>query len=89
MNSVGINKTENIGQNEIQTIGLMKNLSVGANFMTNVTGSLQEFVKGKRESKATEVKENSKKRQIISQDNNDIHSQSVFNNNSGENSKMQ
>ncbi|MGV0924848.1 type VI secretion system Vgr family protein [Empedobacter tilapiae] len=89
MNSVGINKTENIGQNEIQTIGLMKNLSVGANFMTNVTGSLQEFVKGKRESKATEVKENSKKRQIISQDNNDIHSQSAFNNNSGENSKMQ
>ncbi|TGN24559.1 type VI secretion system Vgr family protein [Empedobacter tilapiae] len=87
--NIGGNSFESVSQNKTTTVGLLNNLSVGANFMTNVTGSLQEFVKGKRESKATEVKENSKKRQIISQDNNDIHSQSVFNNNSGENSKMQ
>lgn len=66
----------------------MKNLSVGANFITNVVGSLMEFVKGKRESKAKAIKENSKKREIVSRENNNIHSQKTFNNNSGENSKM-
>ena len=87
-NSVTMNKTENIGMTESQIVGGIKNISVGGNFMTNVVGSLMEFVKGSRESKAKEVKENSKKRQIISQENNDIHSQTTFNNNSGENSKM-
>ncbi|VEI96786.1 type VI secretion system Vgr family protein [Kaistella jeonii] len=86
--TVGQNQSNTIGMNQTESVGMMKNLSVGANFMTNVVGSLMEFVKGNRESKAKEVKENSKRREIVSQENNDIHSQKQFNNNSGENSKM-
>ncbi|MCD9618147.1 type VI secretion system Vgr family protein [Chryseobacterium gleum] len=86
--TVGMNKSDSISMNHTESVGMMKNLSVGANFMTNVVGSLMEFVKGNRESKAKEVKENSKRREIISQENNDIHAQNQFNNNSGENSKM-
>ena len=86
--SVGMNKSDTINLNHAETVGAMKNLTVGTNFMTNVVGSLMEFVKGKRETKANEVKENSKRREIVSQENNNIHSQKTFNNNSGENSKM-
>ena len=86
--SVGMNKSDSIGMNHMESVGMLKNISVGMDFMTNVVGSLMEFVKGNRETKAKEVKENSKKREIISQENNNIHSQKTFNNNSGENSKM-
>ena len=86
--SVGQNQSNTVGMNQTESVGMMKNLSVGANFMTNVVGSLMEFVKGNRETKAKEVKEQAKARQIVSQDNNDIHSKKTFNNNSGENSKM-
>ncbi|MBV6881764.1 hypothetical protein NG800_018485 [Epilithonimonas ginsengisoli] len=86
--TVGQNQTNSVGMNQTESVGMMKNLSVGASFMTNVVGNLIEFVKGNRESKAKEVKEQSKMRQIISQENNDIHSKKTFNNNSGENSKI-
>lgn len=86
--TVGQNQSNSVGMNQTESVGMMKNLSVGASFMTNVVGNLMEFVKGNRESKAKEVKENSKRREIVSQENNDIHSQKQFNNNSGENSKM-
>ena len=72
---------------QTESVGAIKNVTVGGNFMTNVVGSLMEFVKGNRESKAKEVKEQTKARKIISQENNDIHSKKTFNNNSGENSK--
>ncbi|MCJ8497173.1 phage baseplate assembly protein V [Chryseobacterium salipaludis] len=85
--SVGQNQSNSVGMNQIESIGFLKTLSVGGNFLTNVFGSLVEFVKGNRESKAKEVKENSKRREIISQGNNNIHSRKTFNNNSGENSK--
>ena len=87
-NTITMNKSDSIGMNHVESVGMMKNLSIGANFMTNVVGSLMEFVKGNRESKAKEVKEQSKMRQIVSEENNDIHSKKTFNNNSGENSKM-
>ena len=86
--TVGQNQSNSVGMNQTESVGAIKNVSVGANFMTNVFGSLIELVKGNRESKAKEVKEQTKARQIISQENNDIHSQQTFNNNSGENSKM-
>ena len=72
--TVGQNQTNSVGMNQTESVGMMKNLSVGASFMTNVVGNLMEFVKGNRESKAKEVKENSKRREIVSQENNDIHS---------------
>ncbi|KEY19890.1 type VI secretion system Vgr family protein [Kaistella antarctica] len=86
--TVGQNQSNSVGMNQTESVGMMKNLSVGASFMTNVVGNLMEFVKGNRESKAKEVKEQSKMRQIVSEENNDIHSKKTFNNNSGENSKM-
>ena len=86
--TVGQNQSNSVGMNQTESVGMMKNLSVGASFMTNVGGDLMEFVKGNRESKAKEVKEQSKMRQIVSEENNDIHSKKTFNNNSGENSKM-
>ncbi|WP_228393935.1 phage baseplate assembly protein V, partial [Chryseobacterium artocarpi] len=86
--SVGMNKSDNITMNHTESVGMMKNLTIGANFMTNVVGSLMEFVKGNRESKAQEVKEQAKARMIVSQENNNIHSQKTFNNNSGESSKI-
>ena len=86
-NSVVQNQSNSVGMSQTESIGAIKNVMVGGNFMTNVVGSLMEFVKGNRESKAKEVKEQTKARQIISQENNEIHSQKTFNNNSGENSK--
>ncbi len=86
--TVGMNKSDSISMNHTESVGAMKNITIGANFMTNVVGSLMEFVKGNRESKAQEVKEQAKARTIVSQENNNIHSQKTFNNNSGENSKI-
>ncbi|WP_410492751.1 bacteriophage T4 gp5 trimerisation domain-containing protein, partial [Chryseobacterium sp. FP211-J200] len=86
--SVGENQINSVGMNQTESIGALKNVSVGANYMTNVVGSLMEFVKGNRDSKAKEVKEQTKTRQIVSEENNHIHSKDTFNNNSGENSKM-
>ncbi|SKB57557.1 bacteriophage T4 gp5 trimerisation domain-containing protein [Chryseobacterium balustinum] len=86
--SVVKNQNNSVGMNQTESIGALKNVSVGANFMTNVVGNLMEFVKGNRDSKAKEVKELTKTRQIVSEENNHIHSKDTFNNNSGENSKM-
>lgn len=86
--NVGQNNSQAIGMNNTQSVGMMKNLIVGADFMTNIVGNLSEVVKGSRTSKAKEVKENSKRREIVSRESNDIHSQQQFNNNSGENSKI-
>lgn len=86
--NVGMNNSQAIGMNNTQSVGMMKNLIVGADFMTNIVGNLSEVVKGSRTSKAKEVKENSKRREIVSRESNDIHSQQQFNNNSGENSKI-
>ena len=86
--NVNMSQINTVGMSQTESIGAVKSVTEGGNFMTNVVGSLIEFVKGNRESKAKEVKENSKRRQIISQENNDVHSQTTFNNNSGENSKM-
>lgn len=63
---------------QTESVGAIKNVTVGGNFMTNVVGSLMEFVKGNRESKAKEVKEQAKARQIVSEGNNDIHSKRLL-----------
>lgn len=86
--TVGGNKHDTIGMHSTEQVGLMKNVHVGANLVLQVVGNLVEFVKGNRKTKAKEVVESAKIRQIIAEENNIIHAKGTFKNNSGEKSNL-
>jgi hypothetical protein len=49
-NTVGMNISESAGMNRTSTVGLLNMLSVGTDFITNVTGKMTEFITGNKES---------------------------------------
>ncbi|AZA53652.1 type VI secretion system Vgr family protein [Chryseobacterium sp. G0201] len=48
--NVGVNKMDTIVMNHSESIGSMKYVSTGADFITNVTGKMTEFIQGNKES---------------------------------------
>ena len=78
----------NSGGNLTEKVSKHKNITIKGDYSVGVLGKMMEIVRGNRETKAQEIKENSKNRQINSQMDNSIHTQKTFNNNSGEKSKI-
>jgi uncharacterized protein involved in type VI secretion and phage assembly len=84
--TAGVNIAESAGVNHSISAGAMMNQMAGADYSLT-TANIMEVAQGERKSKAKEVKEVSKNRQVQSEESNDFHSKKTFNNNSGEQSK--
>ena len=88
-NTIGMNRSDMITMNYSESVGALKNLAVGSNFMTNVTGKLTHYVKGdmetfgEKEHKLTSLKGI----EVSSKGNVEHHAQKEVKNNSGEKSK--
>jgi hypothetical protein len=59
--NMNVNVSENmyttVGMNQTERVGMMKNLFVGANYITNIIGKMIEFISGnKRLAKNTIIK---------------------------------
>lgn len=86
---VGQDITENAGMNKTTSVGMLNMLSVGTDFITNVTGKMVEFITGNKESH-TEKDRTRVANGRISVQSNDVyeqHSKKNVKNNSGEKSK--
>ncbi|KMQ58538.1 hypothetical protein ACM39_18570, partial [Chryseobacterium sp. FH2] len=72
-----------------ESVGMLKNLSVGMDFMTNVVGKVVEFIQGNKESKIEKDKQTiiNGKGNIQSTENHEFHSQKEIQHNSAEKSK--
>jgi len=55
--NVGVNKTDTIGGNYTETITGSKYLSIGINFVLNVTSNMFEWIKGNKETESKGIKE--------------------------------
>ena len=88
-NTIGMNKADTVAMNFSENVGAMKNVAVGANFLTNVIGKLTHYVKGdmetfgEKEHKLTSLKGI----EVSSQGNVEHHAEKEVKNNSGEKSK--
>lgn len=88
-NTIGMNRSDLITMNYSESVGALKNLAVGSNFMTNVTGKLTHYVKGdmetfgEKEHKVTSLKGI----EVSSKGNVEHHAEKEVKNNSGEKSK--
>jgi hypothetical protein len=82
----GASITETAGINHSISAGAMMYQMAGADYSL-MAANIMEVAQGERKSKAKEVKEVSKNRQVQSEESNDFHSKKTFNNNSGEQSK--
>ena len=88
-NTIGMNKADTVAMNFSENVGGMKNVAVGANFLTNVIGKLTHYVKGdmetfgEKEHKLTSLKGI----EVSSQGNVEHHAEKEVKNNSGEKSK--
>jgi hypothetical protein len=92
--SAGKNISTNAIMNITESAGVNHSIAAGGMMMQNSIGdynlmaaNILEIAQGERKSKAKDLKETNKNRQILSEENNDIHTQKTFNNNSGENTK--
>lgn len=87
--SVGINKSDTILANYTESVGSMKYVTTGADFMTNVVGKMSHYVKGdmevygEKEHKLTTLKGV----EVTSQGKVEHHAEKEVQNNSGEKSK--
>ena len=83
-----MNISENAGAMHSSIAGGMMLQTAGLDY-TLMAANIMEVAKGERKSKAKEVTEQSGKKNIVSEESNNIHSQGKLNNNSGENSNFQ
>jgi hypothetical protein len=87
--NVGVNKSDTILANHTESVGSMKYLTTGADFMTNVVGKMSHYVKGdmevygEKEHKLTTLKGV----EVTSQGKVEHHAEKEVQNNSGEKSK--
>jgi len=87
--NVGMNKSDTIVANHTESVGSMKYLTTGADFMTNVVGKMSHYVKGdmevygEKEHKLTSLKGV----EVNSQGKVEHHAEKEVQNNSGEKSK--
>lgn len=87
--NVGVNKSDTIMANHTESVGSMKYLTTGADFMTNVVGKMSHYVKGdmevygEKEHKLTTLKGV----EVSSQGKVEHHAEKEVQNNSGEKSK--
>jgi uncharacterized protein involved in type VI secretion and phage assembly len=87
--NVGMNKSDTIMANHTESVGSMKYLTTGADFMTNVVGKMSHYVKGdmevygEKEHKLTSLKGV----EVSSQGKVEHHAEKEVQNNSGEKSK--
>ncbi|GAA4152175.1 phage baseplate assembly protein V [Chryseobacterium ginsenosidimutans] len=87
--NVGVNKSDTILANHTESVGSMKYLTTGADFMTNVVGKMSHYVKGdmevygEKEHKLTTLKGV----EVSSQGKVEHHAEKEVQNNSGEKSK--
>jgi type VI secretion system secreted protein VgrG len=84
--SAGMSMTEKATINHSITSGALMTQEAGGDYNL-IASNILEIAKGERKSKAKDMKETSKNRQILSEENNDIHSQKTFNSNAGEKTK--
>ena len=84
--TAGASITETAGIDHSISAGAMMSQMAGADYSL-MAANIMEVAQGERKSKAKDLKESAKSRQISSQENNDLHTQKTFNNNSGEKSK--
>ncbi|MDR6920881.1 MULTISPECIES: type VI secretion system Vgr family protein [Chryseobacterium] len=87
--NVGVNKMDTIMVNHSESVGSMKYLSTGADFITNVTGKMTEFIQGNKESHTEKDRLRVANGQITTQSQGTFeqHAQKEIQNNSGEKSK--
>ncbi|MFV0305820.1 MAG: phage baseplate assembly protein V [Moheibacter sp.] len=92
--SVGMNISETAGQNKSEAIGANHTITAGGMMLQNavldytlMAANIMEVAQGERKSRAKEMKENAKNKEVSVSENNDWHSKNEFNNNSGEKSK--
>lgn len=92
--NVGMNISANAGMNFTEISGVNYVNTAGGMMMQNATldyslfaANIMEVAQGERKSRAKEMKENAKNKEVSVQENNDWHSKKEFNNNSGEHSK--
>ncbi|WP_415326060.1 type VI secretion system Vgr family protein [Chryseobacterium sp. MMS23-Vi53] len=87
--NVGVNKSDTILANHTESVGSMKYVTTGADFMTNVVGKMSHYVKGdmevygEKEHKLTSLKGV----EVNSQGKVEHHAEKEVQNNSGEKSK--
>ena len=95
-NSVGMNISESAGMNKSESAGANHSITAGGMMVQNaimdytlMAANIMEVAQGERKSRAKEMKENAKNKEVSIQENNDWHTQKEFNNNTGEKSKSQ
>ncbi|OBW41372.1 Phage-related baseplate assembly protein [Chryseobacterium sp. MOF25P] len=88
-NTVGMNISESAGMNRTSTVGLLNMLSIGTDFITNVTGKMTEFITGNKESHTEKDRLRVANGKITNQSQGvfEQHSQKEIKNNSAEISK--
>ena len=87
--SVGMNISETAGMNKNTGVGMLNMLSVGTDFITNVTGKMTEFIQGNKESHTDKDRLRVANGKITNQSQGvfEQHSQKEIKNNSAEISK--
>ncbi|TDP03284.1 hypothetical protein [Flavobacterium sp. 245] len=55
--NVGLNKTDTVGGDYTETITGSKYLTIGINFILNVTSNMFEWIKGNKETESKDIKE--------------------------------
>ncbi|TDO82985.1 uncharacterized protein involved in type VI secretion and phage assembly [Flavobacterium chryseum] len=86
--NVGVNKNNTVGGNYSETITGSKDVTIGIDFIVNVTGKMFEWVKGSKETQSKGIKEIAKEINLNSTEENiNILSAKNVNNHSGETSK--
>ncbi|BFO66735.1 type VI secretion system Vgr family protein [Chryseobacterium sp. KCF3-3] len=93
--TAGMNITSNAGMNISETAGVNHSSFAGGMMMQNavadyslMAANIMEIAQGERKSRAKSVTDQSKKKQVVSDEKNELHTKGNFENNSGEKSKM-
>jgi hypothetical protein len=86
--TVGQNQINTVKMNQTESIGMIKKLTVGANFMIEVVGKMVEFIKGNKESHTEKDRLRVTNGKIVAQSEgtHEHHSKKEIQNNSGEKS---
>ncbi|WP_426478963.1 hypothetical protein ACP3T3_05775 [Chryseobacterium sp. CBSDS_008] len=91
----GMNITSNAGMNISETAGINHSSFAGGMMMQNavadyslMAANIMETAQGERKSKAKSVTDQSRKKQVVSDEKNELHTKGNFENNSGEKSKI-
>ncbi|WP_192501877.1 phage baseplate assembly protein V [Flavobacterium sp. PL002] len=86
--SAGMNIVESAGGDKTTMVGMMHSLSVGVDYMINVTGKLFEIVTGERKSQAKKVINNHESHEMNIEKDKKIHTEGKFEVNSTDKSNM-